>query len=59
MSIKNLRKALKIVKKDYQTEASGGVTLKNIGKISSTGVNRISVGKITHSPKNIDFSLTL
>ncbi len=59
MSIKNLRKALKIVNKKYQTEASGGVTLKNIGKISLTGVSKISVGQITHSPKNIDFSLTL
>ena len=57
MNIKNLRKAVKISKKYYETEASGGVTLKNIKKISSTGVNRISVGQITHSAPSVDCKL--
>ena len=57
MSIKNLRKAVKMSKRHYETEASGGITLKNIRKISSTGVQRISVGQITHSAPNIDCKL--
>ena len=57
MNPKNLRKAVKISKRFYETEASGGVTLSNIRKIASTGVKRISIGKITHSTPAIDFSM--
>jgi len=57
MSPKNLRKAIKLSKGLYETEASGGITLKNVKKIASTGVKRISVGKITHSAPAIDFKL--
>ena len=59
MSPKNLRKAVKISKRFYETEASGGVTLSNVRKIANTGVDRISIGKITHSTSAIDFSLAL
>ena len=59
MSSKNLRKGVKISKKFYETEASGGITLKNVRKIASTGVKRISVGKITHSAPAVDFKLDL
>ena len=41
MSIKNLKHAVKIAKKLYETEASGNVTLKTVKAIASTGVNRI------------------
>ena len=57
MNPKNLRKAVKLSNKLYETEASGGITLKNIRKIASTGVKRISVGKITHSAPAVDFKL--
>ena len=57
MSIKNLRKAVKMSKRYYETEASGGITLKNIKKISSTGVHRISIGQITHSAPTVDCKL--
>ena len=59
MSPKNLRKAVKMSKRFYETEASGGVTLSNVRKIANTGVKRISIGKITHSTSAIDFSLAL
>ena len=59
MSIKNLRQSVKIVKKLYETEASGNVTLKTVKAIASTGVNRISVGGITHSAPAIDFKLEI
>ena len=59
MSPKNLRKAVKMSKRFYETEASGGVTLSNVSKIANTGVKRISIGKITHSTSAIDFTLAL
>ena len=59
MSLKKLIKCLKICKNMYETEYSGNATLKNIKKISNTGINRISVGSITHSAKSFDVSLEL
>jgi len=59
MKIKNLKKGIKLTKKLYETEASGGVTLKNVKKIASTGVKRISVGQITHSAPAINFKLEI
>ena len=59
MSIKNLKKAVNLTSRLYETEASGGVNLKNIRKIASTGVNRISVGQITHSYPSVNFSLEI
>jgi len=59
MSIKNLKLGVKIAKKFYETEASGNITLKTIKAVASTGVNRISVGSITHSAPAIDFKLEI
>ena len=59
MNLKNLRESVKIVKKLYETEASGNVSLKTVKAIASTGVNRISVGSITHSAPAIDFKLEI
>ena len=59
MSIPQLKKCLKLCGKKYETEYSGNASLKNIKKISKTGVNRISVGSITHSPNSFDTSLLL
>ena len=57
MSLKNLRKAVKISKRFYETEASGGITLKNVRQIAATGVNRVSIGQITHSAPVVDFKI--
>ena len=59
MNSNQLRKCLKICKNKYETEYSGNANLKNIKKISNTGINRISIGAITHSPKSFDTSLLL
>ena len=59
MNIKNLRLSVKIAKKYYKTEASGNVNLKTVKAIASTGVNRISIGSITHSAPAIDFKLEI
>ena len=57
MNTKQLRECLKLCKNKYETEYSGNADLNNIKKISSTGINRISVGSITHSAKSFDSSL--
>jgi len=59
MSIKNLKHGVKIAKKFYETEASGTITLKTIKAVASTGVNRISIGSITHSAPAIDYKLEI
>ena len=57
MKPKNIKAGIKLVKKLYVTEASGGITLKNLKKISKTGVDRISIGQLTHSISAIDLKL--
>ena len=57
MKIKNLKLGVKLAKKYYETEASGNITLKNVKSVAATGVDRISVGSITHSAPAIDFKL--
>ncbi|MDA7734329.1 carboxylating nicotinate-nucleotide diphosphorylase [Candidatus Pelagibacter sp.] len=59
MSVKNLKTGVKIAKKYYETEASGNINLKTVKSIAKTGVNRISIGSITHSAAAIDFKLEI
>ena len=59
MNIKNLKAGVKIAKKYYETEASGNITLKSVKKFSTTGVNRISIGSITHSSSAVDLKLEI
>jgi len=57
MKISQIKECLKLCKNRYQTEYSGNASLKNIKQISKTGINRISVGTITHSAKSFDTTL--
>ena len=57
MNLKNLKAGVKLAKKYYETEASGNINLKTVKSIAATGVDRISVGSITHSASAIDFKL--
>ena len=59
MSIKNLRAGVKLVKKYYETEASGNINLQTVKSVAMTGVDRISIGSITHSAPAIDFKLEI
>jgi len=59
MNNKTLKAGVKLAKKHYETEASGNVTLKSVKKIATTGVDRISIGSITHSVPAIDFKLEI
>jgi nicotinate-nucleotide pyrophosphorylase (carboxylating) len=59
MSNKKLKTGVKMAKKHYETEASGNISLKTAKKISSTGVDRISIGSITHSAPSVDFKIEI
>ena len=59
MNVKNLKKGVQLVKNKYETEAAGNGNLKNIRKIASTGINRISIGRLTHSVSAIDLKLEI
>ena len=59
MNTKKIKLGIKLAKKNYETEASGGVTLKNVKKLASLGVSRVSVGEITHSAPTIDLKLQI
>ena len=59
MNVKNLRAGVKIAKKYYETEASGNINLKTVKNVAKTGVDRISVGSITHSATAIDLKLEI
>ena len=59
MNEENLKKGIRLVKNRYETESSGGVSLKNVRRIAASGVKRISVGQITHSAPSINFNLEI
>jgi nicotinate-nucleotide pyrophosphorylase (carboxylating) len=59
MSPVQMREAVALRKNQIKFEASGGITLKNIRRIAATGVDYISIGALTHSPRAIDFSLEM
>ncbi len=59
MSPKNVKVAIKYAKGKYETEASGGITLKNVKKIAATNVDRISIGELTHSIQALDLKLEI
>jgi len=59
MNHKTLKAGIKMAKKNYETEASGNINFKTVKKIASTGVDRISIGSLTHSAPAIDFKLEI
>ena len=59
MNTTNLKKAVKLAKKYYKTEASGNIKLKTVKKVAQTGVDRISIGSLTHSSSALDLKLEI
>jgi nicotinate-nucleotide pyrophosphorylase (carboxylating) len=59
MKNKTLKAGVRMAKKHYETEASGNVNFKSIKKIAATGVDRVSIGSITHSVPAIDFKFEI
>ncbi len=56
-SLEDMHEAVRMVDGAYEVEASGGVNLQTVRQIAETGVDFISVGALTHSPKALDISL--
>lgn len=52
-----INEALKIIPKQFKTEASGGINLNNIKEYAATGVDFISSGALIHQAKSVDLSL--
>jgi len=59
MNNKTLKVGVKMAKESYETEASGNINLNSVKKIAATGVDRISIGSITHSVSAVDFKLEI
>ena len=57
MNIEMMREAVTVVNKKVLVEASGNITLDNVGEVASTGVDFISVGALTHSAMAVDVHL--
>ena len=57
MSLEQLHEAVERCRDRVITEASGGVTLDTVRRIADTGVDRISVGALTHSAPALDLAL--
>ncbi|MBX2834234.1 MAG: carboxylating nicotinate-nucleotide diphosphorylase [Micavibrio sp.] len=57
--VQTLKKAVKLANGQAVLEASGGVNIESVRAIADTGVNYISVGALTHSAPNFDFSLDI
>lgn len=57
MSVEEIKRALVLINKKYETEASGGITEFTLRQVAETGVDYISVGALTHSVKSLDLSL--
>jgi len=54
-----LIEAIATIDRQYETEASGGITINNVRKVAQTGVDYISVGALTHSSTSLDLSLKI
>jgi len=54
-----MRRVISLIPEHVKTEASGGITLTNVRAAAMAGVNIISIGALTHSPKALDISLEL
>jgi nicotinate-nucleotide pyrophosphorylase (carboxylating) len=59
MPLNTMKKSVEIINGRALIEASGGITLRNVRRVAETGVNIISIGSLTHSPKALDISLYL
>jgi nicotinate-nucleotide pyrophosphorylase (carboxylating) len=59
MGLETLREAVAMVEGAMLTEASGGVNLDTVAAIAATGVDMVSVGALTHSPRVLDLGLDI
>jgi len=58
-TVDDTRRAVKLINKKIEVEASGGIELNNVKDVAATGVDFISVGALTHSAQSLDMSLKI
>jgi nicotinate-nucleotide pyrophosphorylase (carboxylating) len=58
-SLDEMKRAVQLIDHKLEVEASGNVSLENVHTIAETGVDVISVGALTHSPKALDISMKI
>ncbi|UCF65522.1 MAG: carboxylating nicotinate-nucleotide diphosphorylase [bacterium] len=59
MSLDQMSRAVKLAQGKIPLEASGNINLQNVAEVAHTGVDFISIGALTHSPRALDISLLL
>jgi nicotinate-nucleotide pyrophosphorylase (carboxylating) len=59
MDLETMAEAVRRTQGKIPLEASGGITLENVGEIAATGVDLISVGALTHSVRAVDISMEI
>ncbi len=59
MTIPEMKKTVRLLRGRVKIEASGNVCLDNIRQIAETGVDFISIGRLTHSARAVDLSLEI
>lgn len=59
MALNTMRKSVEMINGSALVEASGGINLRNVRRVAQTGVDIISIGSLTHSPRALDISLYL
>ncbi|MGD9022479.1 MAG: carboxylating nicotinate-nucleotide diphosphorylase [Deltaproteobacteria bacterium] len=59
MSLEDIRKAVTLIQRRALIEVSGGVTLDTLAELADTGVDIVSMGAITHSPRAVDISMRI
>jgi len=59
MSLEDMRRAVQLIKGRALIEASGGINLEKVRSVAETGVDFLSIGALTHSPRALDISLEL
>lgn len=59
MPVAVVQESVQLINRSVEVEASGGITLANVRSYAESGVDLISVGAITHSPRSIDLSLDI
>ncbi len=59
MDLITMTAAVELIRKRAKVEASGNISLENVREVALTGVDRISIGPLTHSVRAMDISLEL
>ena len=59
MSPEVMQEVVEMAAGQIELEASGGITLENVRQVAMTGVNRVSIGALTHSFTALDISLEI